>query len=95
MTSSTKYQGIDGYFCDIVILTVSYELPSYSFRRMSIFATYFEYKYVNAICTVLWNIYPYPLLQININKYISIFVRSDRARPEINNAELLTLTVHC
>ena len=63
LTSTNKHQGIEGYFCDnvfnIVIVTVSYELPSYySFIRMGIFATYLDYKYVNAICTVLWKLYP-------------------------------------
>ena len=55
---------IDNDF-NIVIVTVSYELPSYySFIRMGMFATYLDYKYVNAICTVLWKLHPYPLLQI-------------------------------
>ena len=43
MTGSTKYQGIDGYFCDnvfnIVIVTVTYELPSYPIQKMGIFAS--------------------------------------------------------
>ena len=43
LTGSAKYQCIDGCFCEnvfnIVIVTVTYELPSYTVRRMGIFAS--------------------------------------------------------
>ena len=43
LTGSTKYQGVDGYFYDVVfnigILTVTNELPSQTVQRLGIFAS--------------------------------------------------------
>ena len=48
LTGSTKFQGINGYFCDnvlfnIVNVTITYELPSYPIQRKIIIVVYINF----------------------------------------------------